>query len=278
MGAGLELLGRRKDGSDVQIEIGLNPIESAEDIVVLASIVDITERKLQEANIEKHNKELEQIVYVASHDLQEPLRTVSNYMQVFEEDYGHVLDETAHQYLRSVNNATKRMGILIKSLLEFSRLGNDRVTTRVDFTRLIAEVTSDLQTMLTTASAHVTVGPMPTLDVHEINLRQVFQNLISNAIKFRKKDTAPVLRIHAERHPHHWQLSVSDNGIGIAEAHFARVFDIYQRLHTIEEYEGYGIGLANCKKIIQLHGGKIWLESALGIGTTVHFTIPVVQS
>lgn len=278
MGAGLELLGRRKDGSDVQIEIGLNPIESAEDIVVLASIVDITERKLQEANLEKHNKELEQIVYVASHDLQEPLRTVSNYMQVFEEDYGHVLDETAHQYLRSVNNATKRMGILIKSLLEFSRLGNDRVTTRVDFTRLIAEVTSDLQTMLTTASAHVTVGPMPTLDVHEINLRQVFQNLISNAIKFRKKDTAPVLRIHAERHPHHWQLSVSDNGIGIAEAHFARVFDIYQRLHTIEEYEGYGIGLANCKKIIQLHGGKIWLESALGIGTTVHFTMPVVQS
>ena len=115
---------------------------------------------------------------------------------------------------------------------------------------------------------------MPSLSVFEVELRQVFQNLISNAMKFRKKGLAPVVRIRAQQHPDTWELTVSDNGIGIAAQHFERVFDIYQRLHTSGEYEGYGIGLANCKKIINQHRGEIWIESILGVGTTVHFTLP----
>ena len=220
------------------------------------------------------NKQQEQIVYVVSHDLQEPLRTVSNYMKVFEEDYIGILDDNARKYLNSVNSATKRMSALIKSLLDYSRLGHNKSLALVNFNELVGEVLEDLETMIKTSKAIIEVTELPTLNVYETEIRQVFQNLITNAIKFQKKDTLAKIKISSKYINSKWRFSVSDNGIGIPMVHSERVFDIFQRLPTKERYEGSGIGLANCKKIVQLHQGEIWVESNSGQGTIVSFTIP----
>lgn len=279
MGAGRDLFALCKNGTEIQVEIGLNPIETIDGHLVLASIIDITERKIQEAAIQKQmeleikNKELEQFAYIASHDLQEPLRTVSNYMQVFEEDYMDQLDETAHKYLHSVKNATQRMRTLIKSLLDFSRLGINKKLCFSDCQQLIKDVEADMETTIRDAGCIIETGELPILNLYEVEMRQLFQNLISNAIKFRRKDIPPRIRISAELVNKKWKFSFSDNGIGIAPAHFNKLFNIFQRLHTEEEYKGNGIGLANCKKIVQLHGGEIWIESTVGQGTTFFFTI-----
>lgn len=220
------------------------------------------------------NKVLKQFAYVASHDLQEPLRTVCNYMQAFEEDYVDQLDDTAGKYLRSVENATKRMSMVIKSLLNFSRLGHNTKVATVNCKTLLDDVINDLETIIKDSKTTIVVTDMPILNVYETEIRQVFQNLITNAIKFRKAGTSPKIQIRSEQIDEKWKFSVRDNGIGIAPIHFERIFDIFQRLHTNEEYEGNGIGLANCKQIVQLHHGQIGVESSLGQGATFHFTIP----
>ena len=284
MGAGRDLFAKKKTGMEVQVEIGLNPIETPEGQMVLASIIDITERKAREisekkqAELEVRNQELEQFAYVASHDLQEPLRTVSNYMQVFEEDYKDLLDDEAFKYINSVKNATKRMGTLIKALLEFSRLGKDRKLVQINFDKLVNEVLTDLQTIIKSTDARIDVSPLPVLWVYEVEMRQLFQNLISNAIKFREKDVRPVIKIQGKQSAGKWTFSISDNGIGISPIHFKRIFEIFQRLHTANDYEGNGIGLANCKKIVELHQGEIWVESELGKGSDFKFTIPVLMA
>jgi PAS domain S-box-containing protein len=280
MGVGRDLFARKKDGSEIQVEIGLNPIETEDGQLVLASIIDITERKMQELSLKKQveletkNKELEQFAFVASHDLQEPLRTISNYMQIFEEDYLMKLDDNAKTYIQSVNNATKRMSMLVKALLDFSRLGRDRKLAYVDCKKLLNNVISDLQDMIKKSNATIEVSEMPSLNIYEVEISQLFQNLITNAIKFQAQGTIPILRISSKKLTNKWQFSVGDNGIGIAPIHFQRIFDIFQRLHTNVEYEGNGIGLANCKKIVELHQGEIWVESEQGKGTTFNFTIP----
>jgi PAS domain S-box-containing protein len=280
MGKGRDLFAKRKDGTEVQVEIGLNPIETAEGQLVLASIIDITERKIQEmilkkqVELETKNKELEQFAYVASHDPQEPLRTVSNYMQIFEEDYLAHLDDDARKYIHSVNNATKRMSTLVKALLDFSRLGRNSKLVHVDCNQLIDNVVSDLQTLIKSTNSIIHVAEMPSLNLYEIETGQLFQNLISNAIKFQERNNTPEVHIYSKNMDGKWQFSVRDNGIGITPAHFERIFDIFQRLHTAAEYEGSGIGLANCKRIVELHQGEIWVESTLGKGATFNFTIP----
>lgn len=220
------------------------------------------------------NKGLEQFSYIASHDLQEPLRTVSNYMKVFEEDYGEVLDDNARNYLRSVDSAINRMSLLIKSLLDFSRLGHNTNLAFVDSKKLVDVVMLDLETMIKTSDTEIEVFEMPKLNVYEVEIRQVFQNLISNAIKFRKENTRARIQIRSEKLKEGWKFSVNDKGIGIDPVYFERIFDIFQRLHSSEKYEGNGIGLSNCKKIIQSHQGKIWVESDPEQGTTFYFTIP----
>ncbi len=221
------------------------------------------------------NKDLEQFAYIASHDLQEPLRTVMNYMKVLEEDYLKILDDNALKYIHFVSQAVARMSILIKSLLHFSRLGRNSKLHYVDCSILIAEVISDLGTLIKTSKAIIEVTDMPKLNVYEIELRQLFQNLITNAIKFQKKEVQPRIKISSKKISGQWRFSVSDNGIGIDPKHFDQIFDIFQRLNTQEEYEGTGIGLANCKKIVQLHQGKIWIESIIGQGTTFYFNISI---
>jgi light-regulated signal transduction histidine kinase (bacteriophytochrome) len=196
-------------------------------------------------------------------------------MKVFEEDYADLLDENGRKYLHSVNVATKRMSLLIKSLLDFSRMCRNIKLTFVDCKILIDEVIADLETMIKTSKAVIEVTQMPKLNLYETEMRQVFQNLISNAIKFQKANVQLKIQIRSEKITDKWKFSVSDNGIGIAPAHFERIFDIFQRLHTNEEeYEGSGIGLAICKKIVQLHQGEIWVESVIGQGATFYFTIP----
>lgn len=279
MGSGRDLFALRKDGSEVQVEIGLNPIETTEGSMVLTSIIDITARKQQEAMLSKQaelevkNKELEQFAYIASHDLQEPLRTVSNYMQVFEEDYLSQLDEQAHTYLQSVKKATTRMSVLIKALLDYSQLGRNSVLVQKNIRLLIDDVISDLSNMIRQSNAQIEIGEMPELNIYETEMRQLFQNLISNAIKFTNPGITPVIKINATKKENHYLFSVADNGIGIAPVHFDRVFEIFQRLHSAEKFKGNGIGLANSKKITALHQGDIWLESTQGSGTTFYFTI-----
>jgi PAS domain S-box-containing protein len=279
MGAGRDLFGLKKDGTEVQVEIGLNPIETIEGSMVLASIIDITERKVQEqtlkrqVELETKNVELEQFAYIASHDLQAPLRTITNYMQVFEEDYFSVLDANGRNHLKRVNNSIERMSVLIKALLDFSRLGRDARLNYVDCGKIIADVIADIEEIIKAKQAVVIVGEMPHINVYEMEMRQLFQNLISNAIKFGKPEVPPVINIRCEKTKDKWTFFINDNGIGIAPNHFDRIFYIFQRLNQADEYEGYGIGLANCKKIVELHKGEILLESVLGEGTTFNFTI-----
>lgn len=231
-----------------------------------------TNQKLEK--LAHDNQELEQYAYLASHDLKEPLRTVENYLQLFIEDYGSSLDEQAFQFLNTITSATKRMNTLIKSLLDFSILGVGKSLNKVDMNDLVKVVIGDLEAMVHSTQAIVEVGHMPTMMIYETEIRQVFQNLIANAIKFRKPDIQPHIKIDATEETTGWKFSIADNGIGIAPEHFKRIFEIFQRLHSSAKYEGSGIGLANCKKIIKIHRGDIWLESTLGEGTTFYFTIP----
>ncbi len=222
------------------------------------------------------NKELEQFAFIASHDLQQPLRTVSNYMHMFEEKYLEQLDENAGKYIHSVNNAIKRMSQLINSLLIFSQLGHNRKLAAVDLAKVLDDVLEDHETLIKSSNTTITISGMPVLNVYETEMHQLFQNLITNAIKFQKMDGKPIINISAEEKKGKWLFTVKDNGIGIEPVYFDKIFDIFQRLHGHKEYEGSGIGLANCKKIVQLHNGEIWLESKLHEGTTFYFTIPTL--
>jgi PAS domain S-box-containing protein len=221
------------------------------------------------------NQELKQFAYTASHQLKEPIRTVANYTQIMEEVYSEVIDAEGIRFLHIIREATNRMAVLIDSLMEFSQLGRNKKLVRTDCNRLIRNVISDLEYMISTSNVLIEVDEMPVLNLYEVEIRQLFQNLILNAIKFQKNDIRPEIRIRSEKVQNNWRFSISDNGIGISPAHFERIFDIFQRLHNGEDqFPGMGIGLAYCKKIVQLHQGVIWVESKLGIGSTFYFTLP----
>jgi light-regulated signal transduction histidine kinase (bacteriophytochrome) len=237
-------------------------------------LIQNEEKEKRTAQLVVANKELEQFAYIASHDLQEPLRTISNYIEAFELEHFHLLNENAKQYILSINRAARRMNTLIEALLKFSRLGRDKKTASVDCNKIVETVLEDLRAMIDGAKATIVVHGMPVVNACAIEMRQLFQNLITNAITFGKKDIRPQIEVHAVQLDAEWKFSVSDNGIGINPVHFDRVFDLFQRLHSHEKYSGNGIGLANCKKIVQLHQGKIWIESMVGEGTAINFTIP----
>lgn len=222
---------------------------------------------------EVKNKELEQLAYVASHDLQEPLRTMTSLVELFKTEYGENMDETEAQYLDFISDAATRMQHLTKALLDYSRIGRDKHTEITDCNKLVAEVLSDLQTLLHEKLAHVAVAPLPVLLVYPVELKLLFQNLISNAVKFQAPDSIPMISIEAEKQDAGWLFSVKDNGIGIPPEYREKIFVIFQRLHSRTHYEGTGIGLAHCTKIAALHNGTIWVESAVGAGSTFYFTI-----
>ncbi len=222
----------------------------------------------------RSNRDLEQFAYVASHDLQEPLRMVATYTQLLAEKYGGKLDEKAEKYIVYAVDGALRMQTLIRDLLEFSRIGRHGTELQtVDCKAIIEKVTRNLQAAIQESGAVICYDDLPTLLADESQLLQVFQNLIGNAIKFRGADP-PVIRVRASRVAQEWQFTVSDNGIGISPENAETIFVIFKRLHTRAEYPGNGIGLSICKKIIEHHGGKIWVEPGRGQGSTFKFTLP----
>lgn len=272
----------------IQIITRLEYDESGDLIKRSGVVIDITERKLAQMELEeilkelersnkeleRSNKELEQFAYVASHDLQEPLRMVSSYLKLLSKRYEDKLDNKAREYIEYAVDGAMRMDSLIKGLLSFSRITTKaKAPQQVDLNQVVSNVQKDLKASVEENDAILEVGKLPVLRADDSQMYQLFQNLITNALKF-KKDRQPVIRINAREEKKHWMFSVEDNGIGIEPEFFDRIFVIFQRLHERERYPGTGLGLAICKKIVERHGGRIWVESEAGKGTTFYFTLP----
>ncbi len=221
-----------------------------------------------------HLSEVEQFTYIASHDLQEPLRTLTTYTQLINEEYAGKLDADGNKYIEFIAGSASRMRTLVTALLEYSLLGKESVMVMVDCNQIMSDVLADMADSIERSNSIIRFEKLPVLNGFETELRQLFQNLINNAVKFRKKEVHPEIKISAESLPDAWRFSIEDNGIGIAEKDREKVFTIFKRMHNRHEYEGTGIGLAHCKKIVEMHGGKIWVESTIGQGSKFIFTIP----
>jgi PAS domain S-box-containing protein len=271
----------KKDQTKIHVSITVSPIKDKYGKVVAVSKIlrDITKTKEEEEKLRKYaileskSKEMEQFAYVASHDLREPLLTIKNYMKLFLKNYGEAVDEESKRYIESIVKASDRMDILIRSILDYSRLSQLKELKFVDTAMLIKEVEADLNAQITSNHAKITVGVLPVIKAYPLELKLLFQNLITNAIKFQKKGITPEIHISASKIGDTWQFEVQDNGIGIVEEDKEKVFHMFKRLHSRNEYEGTGIGLAYCKKIVELHNGAIFIESQIGVGSTFKFTI-----
>jgi len=281
MGKGRDLSIIRKDGTDLPAEIGLTPIEMPEGTMVLSAIVDISERQealrnlaAQSEELQRSNADLEQFAYVASHDLQEPLRMVATYAELLAERYQGKLDERADKYIRYTVEGARRMRQLIRELLEYSRVNsNAKVPIPVESGLLVENALQALKAAIDESSAEIVRDELPAVRADQAQLGQVFQNLIGNAIKFHG-DRPPRIHIGAEQRNGTCVFRIADNGIGIDQQYADRVFQMFQQLHERGQYEGNGIGLAIVKKIVERHGGRVWFHSEPGHGTTFYFTIP----
>jgi len=253
-------------------------------ILILVGLViallseQISRREIELNNIiedlRRSNEDLQQFAYVASHDLQEPLRAITSFSQLLEEKYYDKLDREGKEFISFITEGAKNMNILIKDLLAYSRITTHAETPGFhDLEEILKDALYNLQEAIKESGAAITYDKMPTLKVDRTQFLQLFQNFISNAIKFRR-DIRPVIHIGVREGNVAWLFSIKDNGIGIESKYFDRLYNIFYRLHTKEEYPGTGIGLPICKKIIQRYGGKVWVESELGTGTTFYFTIP----
>jgi light-regulated signal transduction histidine kinase (bacteriophytochrome) len=248
-------------------------------------IQDITERKRMEVALQEKTKELaqsnedlEQFAYVASHDLQEPLRMVASYVQLLARRYKGKLDSDANEFIDFAVDGAVRMRKLISDLLTYSRVGTQgKELSPTDTEAVLGQSINDLKVAIEENGALVTHDPLPTVMADRSQLGQLLQNLIGNAIKFRGSEP-PRIHISASRTGNGWTFSVRDNGIGIAPEYAERIFVIFQRLHHREEYAGTGIGLAVCKKIVERHGGRIWVKSEIGKGATFYFILPAVKA
>ena len=226
------------------------------------------------ATLETKNAELKQFSYITSHDLQEPLGTINNFSKILSSKYGQSLDEIGRTSLEHIQTASNRMSALIKGLLDYYLIGNSGVHEPLIIAELIKNIKQTLQSHLVSTNTKIIIDDIPIVFGHKTEIQTLFQHLIVNAIKFRKAETHPIIKISVKEKNGFWQFAVNDNGIGIAPAHLTKIFDIFQRLHSREKYEGNGIGLSHCKKIVQLHGGNIWAASTPNQGSIFYFTIP----
>lgn len=260
-------------------------ISGPREVIELGADVEAMRRQLlsglndlsfKAGELERSNRELEQFAYVASHDLQEPLRKVASFCQMLESRYSAQLDDRARQYIGFAVDGAKRMQMLINELLTFSRVGQPGTASGpVDLNAVAGEAADRLEAMITDTDAQLQIGELPQVTGDATLLTQLFQNLITNSIKFRRVDEPPVVAITAVPQDANWEFTCRDNGIGIAADHADRVFVTFQRLHPRDAYPGTGIGLALCRKIVDFHGGRIWVDTeAAGPGATIRWTLP----
>ncbi len=272
MGEGRPLSAQRKNGATFPVQVGINPIETGTGMLVLAAVVDLTELVSKQRELERSNAELEQFAYVASHDLQEPLRMVASYVALLEKRYRGQLDERADKYIGYAVDGATRMQAMLRDVLQMSRVGSDaRPFEAVPLDHVLEQASKALALHRTDAT--VIADALPTVQGDSVQLTRVFQNLLSNAVKFSGDEPARI-EISASETDEGWEVRVRDHGIGFEQKHAGRIFEVFQRLNGRGEYGGTGIGLAIVTKIVQLHGGRVWAEAREGEGATFFFTLP----
>jgi len=251
-------------------ECSVHHIEDNYVYVMLRNVTDLEKAKNE---LEQKNKELGQFAHIVSHDLKEPLNSLAGLLGLLENECEGKLDEKAKEIFSLISKSTARMKNLIRDILDYSSIGQEKEKTYVDCNKLVEDIKEDLQTIIKETNASIEFGDLPVVKGYPTELRLLFQNLISNAIKFCKPGVAPKIIISAKEQ-NGWTFAIQDNGIGIADANQEKIFAIFKRLHSRSEIDGTGIGLTHCKKIVELHKGKIWVDSRPGKGSTFCFTIP----
>lgn len=273
-----ETIRRRKDGSLIDISLTISPVRDGGGNIIGASKVarDITESKRLRLELQRANALLENFAHSASHDLQEPLRTVKIYGEILAQKYGDQLDPEGLAALRFLQSGATRMETLVRDLLAYTRITKfEKPSEKIDANLALESVLQALGGTISETNARVeSVGTLPPLQMHFAHLQQLFQNLIGNAIKYRKRGVPPVVFVRAKRNAPYWEISIEDNGIGIPPQYAETVFVVFKRLHGAEEYPGTGLGLAICHRIVEQYGGRIWVESEWSKGSVFRFIIP----
>ncbi|MDD3021095.1 MAG: PAS domain S-box protein [Alphaproteobacteria bacterium] len=280
IGSGREVAGLRKDGSEFPMEIGVCEMKIEEERFFSGILRDITVRKLAEEELLRSNTELERFAYVAAHDLQEPLRIIIKSMEFLHEDFGETIGEGGQRYVDNSSKAAKRMRALIGDLLEYSRLGKQSHRFKKIPVRECLDVAlENLHEVIQSHNAEIVIeGDFPEIDGSSVQVVRLFQNLIGNGLKYCQKDLTPQIRISVEDHDGVAVFCVEDNGIGIDEKYIEQIFIPFKRLHTVQAYPGSGIGLSVCKRIVEMHHGKLWVQSEVGRGSRFFFTLDVEHS
>ncbi len=277
----IENIGVHKNYGEFPIDISILPLNEANGTITFCTFIrDITSRKAKQEQVEQQNRtlknqnsELEQFTYITSHDLQEPLLTLMSFSELLLEEHSEGLDDEAKLYIEFINKSAIRMRALVTGLMEYARIGKRDAVKEIDCNQVINDVLTDLSVKINNTKAEITVEKLPKIKGYETYIRLLFQNLLSNAIKFNKENIDPKIKIKCSETDKEWKFSVIDNGIGIDEKHIDQVFVIFKRLNNDSVYKGYGIGLAHCKKIVDIHNGEIYVNSKLNAGSTFSFTI-----